>query len=303
MYSMIKRHVYSVAAVVLVMFGCTKLRSRTTRYILVTYAYSQIDEFSEANLLFFIDFAIRNDPISRYYIIIQSDSPNYYNSLPALPAHAKYVHHANRCYDWGAYGWILNSGMVNIHMYRYFIFINSSVRGPFLPTYTPPSMRWTDPFTMKLVGNIKQVGPTISCEGSPLKGNVNAHWRKTPHVQSYAFSTDLAGLSIMIGDPDIFACHDDRWDAIYFSELGSAVKLFESGFSICFMLRYQNVDWMTYKSCNYEINPLGLLANDGTTLDPLEVMFVKFKNATASTSHLASKYTDWMRRSDERKIA
>lgn len=56
--------------------------------------------------------------------------------LPELPSHAKYVHHQNECYDWGTYGWLLRgSGHVDYTAYRYFFFINSSVRGPFLPAY------------------------------------------------------------------------------------------------------------------------------------------------------------------------
>lgn len=56
--------------------------------------------------------------------------------LPELPAHATYVTHKNKCYDWGSYGWLLlQTGYVNSAQYRYFFFINSSVRGPFIPAY------------------------------------------------------------------------------------------------------------------------------------------------------------------------
>lgn len=34
------------------------------------------------------------------------------------------------------------------------------------------------------------MGPTISCEGSPYKGDKDGEWRKTPHVQSYLVATD-----------------------------------------------------------------------------------------------------------------
>jgi hypothetical protein len=40
------------------------------------------------------------------------------------------------------------------------------------------------------------VGPTISCEGSPFKGNVSAPWRRTPHVQSYALAMDRVALQV-----------------------------------------------------------------------------------------------------------
>ena len=57
--------------------------------------------------------------------------------LPVLPSNARYARHANRCYDWGTFGWALQTQHVNTDNYKYFIFLNSSVRGPFLPRYLP----------------------------------------------------------------------------------------------------------------------------------------------------------------------
>ncbi len=59
--------------------------------------------------------------------------------LPELPANARYIFHENRCYDWGTIGWALETGKVDASLYRYIIFMNSSVRGPFLPNYFPVS--------------------------------------------------------------------------------------------------------------------------------------------------------------------
>lgn len=56
-------------------------------------------------------------------------------TLPHLPSHARYVYHTNRCYDWGTFGWLLLSRQVDPRNYRYFFFINCSVRGPYLPSY------------------------------------------------------------------------------------------------------------------------------------------------------------------------
>ena len=55
--------------------------------------------------------------------------------LPELPSNAKYLHHPNECYDWGTFGWALKQENVQVSDYKYFIFLNSSVRGPFLPPY------------------------------------------------------------------------------------------------------------------------------------------------------------------------
>jgi hypothetical protein len=39
--------------------------------------------------------------------------------LPALPHNARYIWHRNSCYDWGAWGWLLqDSGMVQLERYR-----------------------------------------------------------------------------------------------------------------------------------------------------------------------------------------
>ena len=59
--------------------------------------------------------------------------------LPSLPSNAQYVYHENECYDWGTFGWLLDSGHVDASKFQYFIFMNSSVRGPFLPPYWPVS--------------------------------------------------------------------------------------------------------------------------------------------------------------------
>ena len=58
-------------------------------------------------------------------------------SLPQLPSNAQYIYHENRCYDWGTFGWALGSGKVDPSKYRHIVFMNSSIRGPFLPPYWP----------------------------------------------------------------------------------------------------------------------------------------------------------------------
>ena len=45
-------------------------------------------------------------------------------------------------------------------LFKYFVFINSSCRGPFLPPYAA-MLHWTDPFTSKITEQVKLVGPSI----------------------------------------------------------------------------------------------------------------------------------------------
>ena len=48
--------------------------------------------------------------------------------------------------------------------YKHFIFLNSSVRGPFYPTYMPLGWQWTMAFTSRLTETTK-VGPSLGSSG------------------------------------------------------------------------------------------------------------------------------------------
>lgn len=48
-------------------------------------------------------------------------------------------------------------------MYEYFIFLNSSVRGPFFPSYMPRAWQWTQAFTQGLTKVTKIVGSSLVC--------------------------------------------------------------------------------------------------------------------------------------------
>ena len=62
--------------------------------------------------------------------------------LPQLPQNARYVFHENRCFDWGTFGWAIAERKLDTSRYAYIIFMNSSVRGPFLPAFWPVRARW-----------------------------------------------------------------------------------------------------------------------------------------------------------------
>ena len=113
---------------------------------LIVFIHSENDEAHRDNLLHFIDKAVRCWQDADYVFIIQRDdadeltkagSAAWLSGLPALPPNARYVLHENKCLDWGTAAWLLaippsDERHVNTALYRYFIIMNSSVRGPFL---------------------------------------------------------------------------------------------------------------------------------------------------------------------------
>lgn len=56
---------------------------------------------------------------------------------PPFPPFVLQLVKEGECYSWGAFGWMLNSGKVNIKKYSYFVLVDASVRGPFISPYVP----------------------------------------------------------------------------------------------------------------------------------------------------------------------
>ena len=243
------------------------------RIVAVLYAFSDTDPEYTSNLEFFVAECARQKDKSDYYIIINTNGP-----LPQLPPlvgiRAKYLLHENVCFDWGAFGWAIRNGFVRVTKYTHFVFVNSSVRGPFVPTYVRES--WTQLLLSALSDDVKLVGPTISCEAASSKGLLK---RNNPHVQSYTVGTDRIGLGVLL-QSDVFECRDDIQETIFYSELGVSKAILDAGYNIAsLMTRYVGVDWrnMTNWQCNSGANPYVLNANDGASLEAFEVMFVKVK--------------------------
>jgi hypothetical protein len=71
------------------------------------------------------------------------------------------------------------------HRYKHFILLNSSVRGPFYPSYMGTSWQWTRAFTDRLMGNVKLVSSSLVCLPEEDAGGLG------PKVQSSSLSQSL----------------------------------------------------------------------------------------------------------------
>lgn len=103
-------------------------------------------------------------------------------------------------------------------------------------------VHWADVLFSKITDEVKLVGPTINCEGSPQGGNPANVWRKNPHVQSYVVATDRTGMQILLDDQNVFKCYNNMWDTIYHSELGSSAAILDAGYNIdSLMVRFDTL--------------------------------------------------------------
>lgn len=120
-------------------------------------------------------------------------------------------------------GWVVRLKVITAG-YKYFIMLNSSVRGPFLPPYlarvpaaaardmpasengriltgcgvcaVQGSVAWHRLFTQRLSSDVLLVGPTISCEGTPNRLNMS-ELRQNPHVQSFVLATNRVQATLI----------------------------------------------------------------------------------------------------------
>jgi hypothetical protein len=197
--------------------------------LLVLYVFHEYNK----RVQHFIDHAIFYDE-NVDFIMISNTKENNFNT----PTYVNKIHRDNIGYDFG--GWsdaILTDNLYK--KYDYFLFANSSVIGPFVPSYYKG--RWTDIYINGLKDNVKLFGSTINTISDP---------KVYSHLQSYIFCMDKITLQYLI-DCNIFSTtnyaasfHDAIWD----KEVGMSRKIIENGWNIGSLLTiYDTVDF-TFKN-------------------------------------------------------
>ena len=228
--------------------------------ILVLYAFHIYNERVE----YFLRHALFKDPMFDFVVIcndltIEIDVPDYVSVLKRN----------NTGYDFGAWSEGL-LGNDRYSAYDHFVFVNSSVIGPYLPDgYTKP---WPYRFIDGLRGNTKLFGSTINTIGDPAN---------LSHVQSFAYAMDREALEFLISS-DIFSV--TKWaqtfnDAIWQHEVRMSRLIISRGWNIGSLMRhYADVDF-TFTSrdpASYGVTWLhGDVMFPQYGLDRKEVMFLK----------------------------
>jgi lipopolysaccharide biosynthesis protein len=151
-----------------------------------------------------------------------------------VPHYVKTLFRENIGYDFG--GW--SDALLKDNLYKNydnFIFVNSSVIGPFLPYYCKD--KWTDIYINGLKNNIKLFGSTINTCNDPLNKS---------HVQSYIFSMNKSTLEYLI-HCEIFSSTNYAKtfnDAIWQKEVLMSRKIIENNWNIGSLLPYyKDVDF------------------------------------------------------------
>jgi lipopolysaccharide biosynthesis protein len=195
------------------------------------------------------------------FIVISNSRDNVFE----VPPYVKTLFRDNIGFDFG--GW--SDGLLTDDLYKQydnFIFINSSVIGPFID-----SGKWTDAYLSKLnVNNVKLIGSTI---------NTMSLAHILAHVQTYAFAVDREALEYLIAE-ELFTTKKYTKtieDTVFFKEIGMSRLIVAKGWNISSLHRlYKSVDFTnTYR---YKFPPLrDIMSKEYCNIlwSPYELVFLK----------------------------
>lgn len=244
----------------------------------VVYHYFEKDESYRDNFIFFMTRAWRPD--LDFFVVVAG---GYTVNLPVRP-NIHYFFTPNYSHDFGSYCDLVKSG--SLDRYEYLIFVNCTVRGPFLPLYAS-GLTWTTPFLDLLVDDVHLCGSTINIlhEDRPLHKLYQSKYPQADppfsHVQTSAHAM-TADCFAFLRDTGHYSGGEslDKYEAIVDFEIGMSQRVLTRGWNIsCLLPPYNAID---YRLPHEEINPATKTGHPqarsayfGLTPHPYELIFIK----------------------------
>ena len=167
------------------------------------------------------------------FVLVANDRTVWFNHVPS---HVTTIVRDNLGYDFGAWSDVLLKHGYADRGYEHYIFVNSSVVGPF-----SNRDRWTDAFVRGLTGDVRLFGVTINC--ADLTDRVDP--RNHAHVQSYLFAMNRDTMRDLVADGLFSTDYVDTFEAaIRDKEIRmSRLVLARGGNLGCMHAHYRGVDW------------------------------------------------------------
>jgi hypothetical protein len=259
--------------------------------LLVVYVYSERPDARD-NAVFFIQHGLHS---KAHFLFILNGETDLDQLLPKAP-NILIVRRDNTCYDLGAIGEVLRSNSQELlNKFKRFIFMNASIRGPFIPTWAKGC--WSDMFLNKITEKVKLVGTTYNC------------WHF--HIQSMIIATDLIGVKILLagnitdttsetdpkyindwGNPEslvgLTGCYSTKFRAVS-AEISLTNLIKKAGYNISVLMTSVTSDQNYDLHCDRE-NKYNL-----GSVHPYEVIFIKAREGWENNmdKQLLNKMTEW----------
>ena len=269
----------------------TQLNKAKNR-VLVVYHYYEKDQSYIDNFSHFLRFAYQPDV---EYVVVVAGS--YSVELPRAE-NITYFFATNQNFDFGGYAQAIEA--LQFHTsYEYFIFVNSSVRGPFLPAYCKKT--WIENLLDHFDQDVGIVGTVISLTPShhaiaklyhEKYGYLDRNRNILSHVQSTCYALPRSILCHLIATGFYEAAHSlSKDETVRDYEIRLSQILLEQGYNLkCLLPEYNTFD---YRFLDREINPFSREGDSGfegsyfgRTVHPYEAMFIKTSRNTFSNEYL-----------------
>lgn len=259
---------------------------------LVLYHYYEKDQSYIDNFAHFLRFGY--DSNLDYLIVIAGDCSV---DLPSLD-NIQYLFSENKNFDYGGYCAAIQT-LDLWQKYDFYLFINSSVRGPFLPTCC--NQEWAKLFIEQLSDEVGIVGAAISFTPSNHSisrlyyekyGILERNNHFLAHVQTtcYAMSRKVLGQLIQLGFYDENkALNKD--EAVRDYEIRLSQLILDMSLNLRCMLPEYN--WVDYRKAHEDMNPSSREGDSGfersyfgRSAHPYESIFIKTSRNTFSEDDL-----------------
>lgn len=184
----------------------------------VIYTFHKYNE----NVKYFAKKCYQNDNI--LWIFVQNvNNIKEICDQSLIPDFAKFYSRENVGYDFG--GWSYGLSKIDKNNYDYFMFVNSSARGPLTC-----QKEWLDIYTSKLNNFTVIVGSTINKHGC---GSENPY--TDTHVQSYAFCLNKTGIEIICKTKimTLENLYSDKVKIVKNKEIKMSRDILNAGYNIC----------------------------------------------------------------------
>ena len=233
---------------------------------LITFVFHVMD----VNVNFFLKCGIVRHPNVDYCIVENTDAePASFVEHDYSPSKFYWMKRPNISQCFGGYS---ASTRMLPEPYQYRFFINSTMRGPMLPTWASKEKHYIEYFTERFSDSVAMVGSSINIDPEV-------------HVQSMMMGVDQRALRILV-ENQIFLpedTHVDKISLIYKHEVRGTQLVLKQGYNIdCMVTAFQGRNWQTEKSAPYD----ELVTHDlwsigayyGQSLHPYETIFFKTVN-------------------------
>ena len=255
----------------------------------IIYHYYELDPTYKNNLIFFLNTAVSNK--YEYYIYISGKCSA---TLPeASNIHYNYIENKNN--DFG--GVIQFFKDTKSKSFLNYIFINSSVRGPFIPKYYKND--WPEIFLSLLSDEVVLVGSAINI--LPSETSYSKKFQKQynfnppfVHVQTPSFALSSHGFKLL--EKKGFFDHNthlSKLDIIFRYEILMSTLIINNGLSIRSILPIYNK--FDFNNRNLNINGTSIngdvsykSAFYGRSISPIEMIFIKTNRNMITKRELAS---------------